>query len=159
MRKSGSQANLLTWPFSPSRLRFRPLRERFGRRGPLRNFPLKIARNPLISLDSDERIQGNPRKSNPHNRRFSAPKQPRPRQSKLAYRPAYRGPIPARITRRRKGPTAESAAKPAPRAKSTGAKCVSNDRLRVSTAPVRSMTSIRLGFLGASPFGCENHGL
>jgi hypothetical protein len=26
---------------------------------------LKIWRNPLISLDSDERIQGNPRESNP----------------------------------------------------------------------------------------------
>jgi hypothetical protein len=26
----------------------------------------KIPRNPLISLDSNERIQGNPKKSNPH---------------------------------------------------------------------------------------------
>jgi hypothetical protein len=30
--------------------------------------PAKNPRNPLISLDSDERIQGNPRKSNPQNR-------------------------------------------------------------------------------------------
>jgi hypothetical protein len=30
-----------------------------------------VPRNPLKSLDSDERIQGNPRKSNPHNRGFS----------------------------------------------------------------------------------------
>jgi hypothetical protein len=29
----------------------------------LKNLLTKIARNPLISLDSDERIQGNPRKS------------------------------------------------------------------------------------------------
>jgi hypothetical protein len=31
-----------------------------------------MLRNPLKSLDSDERIQGNPRKSNPHNCGFSA---------------------------------------------------------------------------------------
>jgi hypothetical protein len=31
---------------------------------------LKISHNPLISLDSDEKIQGNPRKSNPQNLGF-----------------------------------------------------------------------------------------
>jgi hypothetical protein len=31
-----------------------------------------VPRNPLISLDSDERIQGNPRKSNPLNRGFQS---------------------------------------------------------------------------------------
>src|ERR1700722_10728396 len=43
----------------------------------------KIQRNPLKNLDSDERIQGNPRKSNPHNRGFSQrnggpPRKPKP---------------------------------------------------------------------------------
>jgi hypothetical protein len=35
-----------------------------------KNFCSLCPRNPLISLDSDERIQGNPRKSNPHYRGF-----------------------------------------------------------------------------------------
>jgi hypothetical protein len=35
-----------------------------------KNYPLKISCNPLISIDSDERIQGNPRKSNPQNLGF-----------------------------------------------------------------------------------------
>jgi hypothetical protein len=34
--------------------------------------PRKIPRNPLISLDSDEEIQGNPRNSNPHKQGFRA---------------------------------------------------------------------------------------
>jgi hypothetical protein len=38
-----------------------------------KNYPLKISCNPLISIDSDERIQGNPRKSNPQNLGFSQP--------------------------------------------------------------------------------------
>ena len=63
---------------------------------------------------------------------------------RLGHSSAKRGPIPARITKRRRGPTAESAAKPAPRAKSTGANRVSNDRLRPSTAPVLSAMSARL---------------
>jgi hypothetical protein len=37
----------------------------------------------LISLDSDERIQGNPRKSNPHKQVFSQPNGEVPRKSKL----------------------------------------------------------------------------
>jgi hypothetical protein len=32
--------------------------------------PAKIQRNPLITLDSDERIQGNPSLSNPQNQGF-----------------------------------------------------------------------------------------
>jgi hypothetical protein len=36
-----------------------------GRREGTKIFPPKIARNPLISLNSDERIQGNPSFSNP----------------------------------------------------------------------------------------------
>ena len=47
-----------------------------------KNFRRFIPRNPLISLDSDERIQGNPRKSNPHNRGFSERNGPAPRKSK-----------------------------------------------------------------------------
>src|SRR5258708_33071990 len=46
----------------------RPLRFRaadVGAQTALKNLSAKIQRNPLISLDSDERIQGNPRKSNP----------------------------------------------------------------------------------------------
>jgi hypothetical protein len=39
-------------------------------RGLMKNFPPKIPRNPLISLDSDERIQGNLGKSNPHKKGF-----------------------------------------------------------------------------------------
>ena len=38
--------------------------------------------NPLISLDSDERIQGNPRKSNSGERRLSQPNSEAPRKSK-----------------------------------------------------------------------------
>jgi hypothetical protein len=41
-----------------------------------KNLPSFFPRNPLISLDSDERIQGNPRKSNPHNRGVFGAKQP-----------------------------------------------------------------------------------
>ena len=37
-------------------------------------FPAKTTRNPLISLDSDERIQGNPSFSNPQKRGFPTPK-------------------------------------------------------------------------------------
>jgi hypothetical protein len=42
----------------------------------------KILRNPLISLDSDDRIQGNPRKSNTPWRAFSQQKGHAPRKSK-----------------------------------------------------------------------------
>ena len=37
-----------------------------------KNLLLKISCNPLISLDSDERIQGNPSFSNPHKRGFGS---------------------------------------------------------------------------------------
>jgi hypothetical protein len=39
--------------------------ERPGGKRVTKIFSAKIPRNPLISLDSDERIQGNPRKNNP----------------------------------------------------------------------------------------------
>src|ERR1700722_20161875 len=45
--------------------------------------PRKIPRNPLISLDSDERIQGNPRNSNPHKLRFPRRNGEAPRRPKL----------------------------------------------------------------------------
>jgi hypothetical protein len=38
--------------------------------------------NPLKRLDSDERIQGNPRESNPHNRGLSPRNGPLPRKPK-----------------------------------------------------------------------------
>jgi hypothetical protein len=38
--------------------------------GRMKNLLAKIPRNPLISLDSDERIQGNPRKTNRSRQRF-----------------------------------------------------------------------------------------
>jgi hypothetical protein len=41
-----------------------------------------MPRNPLISLDSDERIQGNPRKSNPHDRGSSQRNSDEPRKPK-----------------------------------------------------------------------------
>jgi hypothetical protein len=43
-----------------------------GEAGRAKKYPRKIRRNPLISLDSDERIQGNPRKSNPPEEGFRA---------------------------------------------------------------------------------------
>jgi hypothetical protein len=56
----------------------------------LRFFPC----NPLISLDSDERIQGNPNKSNLHSRRVLRQISHRPRKSKwTGPRPALR-PLP-----------------------------------------------------------------
>jgi hypothetical protein len=59
----------------------------------------KIQRNPLISLDSDERIQGNPRKSNSDPRGFSRPNGGGTRKPKLTAvatpgaRPSLRGAI------------------------------------------------------------------
>ena len=58
-----------------------------GAEGPMKNFSAKIPCNPLISLDSDEKIQGNPRKSNPLNRGFSKQNSHAPRHPK---RPAVR---------------------------------------------------------------------
>src|ERR1700688_1719826 len=53
---------------------------------------LKISCNPLISLDSDERIQGNPRKSKPQNLGFSQRNGCEPRKPKPARRTASRPP-------------------------------------------------------------------
>jgi hypothetical protein len=47
-------------------------------------FLRKIPRNPLISLDSDERIQGNPSLSNPDKLPFPKQKAQPPRQTKSA---------------------------------------------------------------------------
>jgi hypothetical protein len=47
-----------------------------------KNFCALYPRNSLISLDSDERIQGNPRKSNPQNRGFSQRNGRSPRKPK-----------------------------------------------------------------------------
>src|ERR1700733_14956295 len=63
-----------------SRFPFRN-RSRQGKRRE-KNFPPFFPRNPLISLDSDERIQGNPRKSNPHNPGFLQRKDHGPRKPK-----------------------------------------------------------------------------
>ena len=49
----------------------------------MKNFLAKIPRNPLISPDSDERIQGNPRKSNRSKQRFPEEKDRSPRKTKL----------------------------------------------------------------------------
>src|ERR1700722_11699788 len=49
---------------------------------PRKNFDRFMPRNPLISLDSDEEIQGNPRKSNPHNWGFSQRNGQEPRKPK-----------------------------------------------------------------------------
>src|ERR1700722_19021303 len=49
---------------------------------------LKISCNPLISLDLNERIQGNPRKSKPHIRGFSQRNGDQPRKSKRIDRTA-----------------------------------------------------------------------
>ena len=57
-----------------------------GRNAHAKNFTAKIPRNSLISLDSDERIQGNPRKSNPQKRGFSRQKGREPRKSKRTCR-------------------------------------------------------------------------
>ena len=50
--------------------------------GLTKKLPRKIPRNPLISRDSVERIQGNPRNSNPHKQGFSQPNGEAPRKSK-----------------------------------------------------------------------------
>jgi len=51
--------------------------------GRMKNFLAKIPRNPLISPVSDERIQGNPRKSNRSKQRFLKGKGQSPRKTKL----------------------------------------------------------------------------
>ena len=51
-------------------------------KGPRKIFRRFIPRNPLIRLDSDERFQGNPRKSNSRQSGFSRRKGDAPRKSK-----------------------------------------------------------------------------
>jgi hypothetical protein len=51
---------------------------------PREKSPPPMQRNPLISLDSDERIQANPRQSNPHERGPSQRKAMDPRKPKTA---------------------------------------------------------------------------
>ena len=72
--------------FAPPRIRTPGKRAR-------KNFSAKIPRNPLISLDSDERIQGNPRKSNPHKRRSSQRNGQEPRKSKRSDRTNVASPL------------------------------------------------------------------
>src|ERR1700728_2010284 len=64
----------------------------------------KIPRNPLISLDSDERIQGNPRKSNAPNRDScgeTATRQENPNRRRTISRAAAgKEPEPASIERK-----------------------------------------------------------
>jgi hypothetical protein len=50
--------------------------------GARKNFPRVKPRNPLKSLDSDERIQGNPRQSKAHERRPSQRNGQEPRKPK-----------------------------------------------------------------------------
>ena len=71
-----------------------------GRKAHAKNFLAKIPRNPLISLDSDERIQGNPRKSNTQKRGFSQPNGQGPRKSKRTHRDRSPAP-PARVASER----------------------------------------------------------
>jgi hypothetical protein len=47
-----------------------PFRRVSTRKSATKNFRRVLPRNPLKNLNSRERIQGNPRKSNPHNRGF-----------------------------------------------------------------------------------------
>jgi hypothetical protein len=59
-----------------------------------KNFRRFRPRNPLKNLDSDERIQGNPREFNPHERRSSqrngrAPRKPKPKRKGAAARHTY----------------------------------------------------------------------
>jgi hypothetical protein len=51
-------------------------------KGAKNNLPWSMPRNPLISLVSDERIQGNPRESNPHLRGSSLANGEGPRKPK-----------------------------------------------------------------------------
>jgi hypothetical protein len=71
----GKSETRLSWRYEPSFAFWMPKRPlapwRFCRGKGRENFSLaKNARNPLISLDSNERIQGNPRKSNAYNPGF-----------------------------------------------------------------------------------------
>ena len=61
-----------------------PFRRRFrDDKSARKNLLLKISCNPLISLDSDERIQGNPRKSNPPEQGFPRRNEEAPRKPNL----------------------------------------------------------------------------
>jgi hypothetical protein len=62
-----------------------------------RNFlSAKIPCNPLKMLNSDERIQGNPSFSNPHERGLSRPNRQGPRKPKPGRSEAPAAPLPAR---------------------------------------------------------------
>src|SRR5271156_5887979 len=61
-----------------------------------KNYPRFKSRNPLISLDSDERIQGNPRESNPHEQGSSQRNGLGPRKPKRIDRTDVAGPLPRR---------------------------------------------------------------
>jgi hypothetical protein len=63
-----------------------PARLDFADKSLTKYFPRFMPRNQLISHDSDERIQGNPRKSNPHNRGISQRNGHEPRKPKRIVR-------------------------------------------------------------------------
>jgi hypothetical protein len=65
-----------------------PLRTR--EKSPRKNFPRFKPRNPLKSLESDERIQGNPRQFNPHDRGPSERNSHEPRKPKRSTGPRSR---------------------------------------------------------------------
>jgi hypothetical protein len=78
-----------TLPHDQSRLPHRPEPELPSGAVPTKGEPREkslrpMPRNPLISLDSDERIQANPRQSNPHERGPSQRKAVDPRKPKTA---------------------------------------------------------------------------
>jgi hypothetical protein len=85
-RKSEIELSLPHEQFCVSRMAFTPRFpfQRCSHPGESRakKFPAKIPRNPLISLVSDERIQGNPRESNRPNPGFSQRKGREPREPK-----------------------------------------------------------------------------
>jgi hypothetical protein len=70
LQKNRRQVKLDPWAIMSSRLQAPDLALQPARRAE-KNFSTKIACNLLISLVSDERIQGNPRKYNVQNQGFS----------------------------------------------------------------------------------------
>ena len=71
---------------------FRPGGSKARQKSAEKIFAAKIPRNPLKSLDSDERIQGNPRKSKAQNQGFSQRNGNRPRKPKSTR--SASGPLP-----------------------------------------------------------------
>jgi hypothetical protein len=92
LRKIGSQPKLIRMTNPAFRTRPDPAlpgfscQRRADQRRAEENFSAKNPRNPLKSLDSDERIQGNPRKSNPPGMGFSRRNRDRPRKPKRSDR-------------------------------------------------------------------------